>query len=92
VVFNKNWSQTRFLKIYSCCCCFNKYSVDQLLTVEVSSVAVYFVTVEYCDVVRCFFSCDMNALLWHECILRDDTLQCCSATSGVPFRCSGLLI
>ena len=33
-----------------------------------------------------------SVLLWHECVLWDDMLQCCSATSGVPFGCSGLLI
>jgi len=33
-----------------------------------------------------------SVLLWRECVLRDDTMQCCSATSGVPFGCSVLLI
>ena len=33
-----------------------------------------------------------SILLQHECILRHDILQCCSATSGGPFGCSGLLI
>ena len=33
-----------------------------------------------------------SVLLQHECVLRHDTLQCCSATSGSPFGCSRLLI